>query len=173
MTGRKGFEIVAAVVVVSVVAVIAIDRFIDGGGTFSSLSVFRRNEVSSGKAAATTPTVKTTVPSRRGTEKRPKGVAPADDPALGERALNPVEDPIRKSDERQVITPGMNRARVLQVFGEPTLRVTETHDRKVIERLIYVNRNRHTRTVAILENGTAVRSYTSAYFEGTAGKAER
>jgi hypothetical protein len=44
------------------------------------------------------------------------------------------------------------------------MRVIETRNGKVIERFIYIDPNRQTKTVAVLENGRAVRLNSGPYF---------
>ena len=164
MSGSSGFKIVAIVVVLSIGAVIVIDRFIEKGA-FTSFSIFRGNQAAPANDAGKPPDKKD-VPSARKTAKGTKAATPAVEPAMAEhaRAINETS-PINRNAVLQPITPGMTRAQVSKLFGEPTLRVIETRDRKVVERLIYVNANRHTRTVVVLENGKAARSYTESHFE--------
>jgi hypothetical protein len=61
-------------------------------------------------------------------------------------------------DAGQEIRPGLTGAQLINLFGAPTLRTTETHNQTVIERYIYVDRDRSTATIAVLENGRTVRS---------------
>jgi hypothetical protein len=171
MSGSSGFKIVAVVIVLSIAGVIVIDRFIDNGA-FSSLSVFRRTDDASASHVSkplSKPPDKTDGPSSRRTAK-PSGITiSAVEPTLRE----PTHATVENSPERQVITPGMSRTQVLKLFGEPTLRVTETYKGKVVERLIYASPSLHTSTVVFLENGRAVRSHTGAYLGVDSARNER
>jgi hypothetical protein len=173
MNGGTGFKIVAVVAVLSIAAVMVIDKYMLDGA-FSSFSVFGGNEAVPTNVVTEAPDKKKDLRIKAAAAKRPMTVTKeVAEPAIAGDTPRAIEIPVKSNDPRQGVTPGMNRAQVLKLFGEPTLRVTETHDRKVIERLIYVDAKGHSRTIAILENGRAVRSYSAAYFGVNSAKAER
>ena len=159
MSGN-GFKTLAIVVVLSMGAVLVIDRMIENG-------VFLPFSVSQGNEAPAQPASK--APEKKDVRSKShnvnKSASYASTGVVGtiESSDSSPHVEIKRPDGPQGITPGMHRAQLLMVFGNPTLRVTETVNRKVVERFIYIDSQRHTRTVAVLENGRAVRSYTGAH----------
>jgi hypothetical protein len=169
MSNSSGFKIVAFVVVISVGAIIVIDRFIDNGA-FSSFSFSRANITT--PATASQPPEQKDARGQRPAAKRPTPTASASEPTNAEEVPGSPQLSAARPEGPYRVTPGMSRAQLVRLAGNPTLRVIETHNRKVVERFIYIDANRQTRTVAVLENGQTVRSYTERYFGVGSARAE-
>ena len=104
--------------------------------------------------------------------KRPTPTASASEPTNAEEVPGSPQLSAARPEGPYRVTPGMSRAQLVRLVGNPTLRVTETHNRKLVERFIYIDANRQTQTVAVLENGQTVRSYTEPYLGVSSAKAE-
>lgn len=72
-------------------------------------------------------------------------------------------EPAKRFPRSQELDPGMLRSQIIEKYGDPNLRTFQTRNSALIERYVYVNRERNAMTVALLENGRAVRSETGPY----------
>ena len=98
------------------------------------------------------------------TAKRPKSPAPAiESTTVRDLPVIPVPRDARQEIRTGMIKTGMNGPQLIEVLGDPTFRTTQTHERTLLERYIYVDHDRHTITVAVLENGRTVRSEIIPY----------
>jgi hypothetical protein len=155
------FKIVALVLALSLAVVFVGSRMIDKG-LIPSFNTSAVNEVS--PTVPTKPSTKNDTHQQRGATKQSLPAEPANEPfTTGNVPLGEVRVPEQGRDVPQRIQPGMLRTQVLELFGNPTLRVIETRNGKVMERFIYVDLKRQTKTIAVLENGRTVRLNTGPY----------
>jgi hypothetical protein len=148
-------KIVGLVAFLTVIVLILADRLIDNG-IVSRIYKAATSEPGTGGAKAA---MRADVLGRPHIKKKVTSVtAPMVSMTVGEWSLVPVSP-----DGGREVKWGMNRSQLLGLLGDPTLRTTETHERKLVERYIYVDRDRHTITVAVLENGRIGRSESGPY----------
>jgi hypothetical protein len=155
---------VAVVVVLTLVAVKLAERLIDK----VELPQFFHRMTTERKTKDTNTTVPSAAPEVSRLKK--KSTAALDPPistAVEEwSSLGPVSSTsVRKVPSIQELRPGMDRSQLTKLYGDPILRTTETHDRRLLERYIYADRDRHVITVAVLENGRIVRSEPGRYMD--------
>ena len=112
MSGNSGFKIVAFVVVLSIGAVIVIDRFIDKG-MFSSFSVFRATEAVP-TTSASKPLEKKEARNQRHAVKGSASLAFIGDGTNNEPTAGLLGIPSKRHDGLERITPGMNEARSME-----------------------------------------------------------
>jgi hypothetical protein len=160
----SGFKIVAIVTALSITGVVLITRIIDKQ---SFASLYRSSTAESAPSIVNSKLPdKTDSRGRSHTAKKGSPAEQAGELALSSpaAAINTAGASDLKRDYPQKIRTGMIRSQLLDEFGAPTMRIIETRNGKVVERFIYIDRTRHTRTVAVLEDGRAVRSNTAPYF---------
>lgn len=148
-------KIVGVVVLLSVIVVVVLDRFISDG---TIPWIFQSSTSEPADAGGKPPEEPASPPRSRGSRKtraaeseaKPNGVESS--PATPESAR-----------VKQEINVGMTRSQVIERLGNPTLRATQTSNGRLLERFIYVDRDRHTITIAVLENGNTVNFESKPY----------
>ena len=129
------FKIVALVLALSLAAVFVGSRMIDKGLLPSFNTPSAVNEAS--PAIPDKPSTKNDTHQQRGATKRSLAAEPANETlTTGNAPAGDVRVPEQRRDVPQKIKPGMLRTQVLELFGNPTLRVIETRNGKVMERFI-------------------------------------
>ena len=155
------FKIVALVLALSLAAVFVGSRLIDK----SLLSAFHPSSVvpDASSTPVNHPLPKSESHAQPRIAKQSLSAGLTNEPLTTGNASEEVRAPLNEQDIAQTLKPGMLRKQVLELFGNPTLRVIETRNGKVMERFIYVDLNRQTKTIAVLENGRTVRLKTGPY----------
>ncbi|HUS08690.1 MAG TPA: hypothetical protein VMZ52_20465 [Bryobacteraceae bacterium] len=154
MSPGKIAKIVAVVAFASVILVVLLDRFI-GEGTIPWIFQPSTSEPAgdSGKPAAEpAPPPRPRGSKTRATESEGKSNGVKTLPATPQSA-----------SVKEEISVGMTRSQVIERLGNPTLRATQTNNGRLLERFIYVDRDRHTITIAVLENGNTVNFESKPY----------
>jgi hypothetical protein len=148
-------KIVGLVAFLTVMVIVVVDRGIGNGIVTRIFQTVTREP----RTDRTKPPAQAGALGRPHTEKKPKSPVPATE-SMTVRDLPVIPVP---PDAGQEIRTGMNVSQLIELLGDPTLRTTQTQDRRIVERYIYVDRDRHTITVAVLENGRTVRLESRPY----------